>query len=138
MPVTFGAALSGPSGRAGLTIRRSSDGMTRQKIAPRQELLAASDAVIDDAIAYADPMVLRGLLYQLTGDPDVAATGVRTVLAGYFDVAVPATEADVTLLRRKGAAFLKAYRDSGAGDIDIGPRDRLAASLGLMLDRTLE
>ena len=83
-------------------------------------------------------MVLRGLLYQLTGDPDVAATGVKTVLAGYFDVAAPATEADVALLRRKGAAFLKAYRDSGAGDIAIGPRDRLAVSLGLMLGQTLE
>ena len=53
--------------------------------------------------------------------PEVAATGVKTVLAGYFDVAAPATEADVALLRRKGAAFLKAYRDSGAGDIAVGP-----------------
>jgi hypothetical protein len=32
-------------------------------------LQAADDAVIEDAIAYADPMVLRGLVYQLTGAP---------------------------------------------------------------------
>jgi len=32
----------------------------------RPELLEASDETIDDAVAYADPMALRGLLYQLT------------------------------------------------------------------------
>ena len=112
--------------------------MTQQETSSRAELLAADDAVIEDAIAHADPMVLRGLLYQLTGDPEVAATGVKTVLAGYFDVPAPATEADVALLRRKGVEFLKSYRDSGAGSIDIGPRDRLPASLGLMLGQPLE
>ena len=96
--------------------------MSKQAVSSRAELLAADDATIEDAIAHADPMVLRGLLYQLTGDPEIAATQTRTMLAGYFDVAVPATDADVALLRRKGADFLKAYRDSGAGDIDIGPR----------------
>ena len=112
--------------------------MTSQAVSSRPELRAASDAAIEDAIAHADPMVLRGLLYQLTGDPEVAATSVKTVLAGYFDLAAPATEADVALLRRKGAAFLKAYRDSGADDIAVGPAERLAISLGLMLGQTLE
>ena len=41
----------------------------------RPELRAADDAVIEDAIAHADPMVLRGLLYQLTGDPEVRRPG---------------------------------------------------------------
>src|SRR4051794_3142178 len=124
--------------RAKIMMRRNRKGMAKQEMSFRPELRAADDAVIKDAIAHADPMVLRGLLYQLTGDPEVAATGVKTVLAGYFDVATPATEADVTLLRRKCAAFLKAYRDSGAGMIDIGPHDRLALSLGLMLGQTLD
>ncbi len=106
--------------------------------ATRPELLAADDAVIDDAIGYAEPMVLRGLLYQLTGDPEVAATGVKTVHAGYVDLVAPATDEDVALLRRKAAAFLKAYRDSGAGAIDIGPRERLADSLSLLLGRRME
>ena len=57
-----------------MTMRRSSKGMTKQEMSSRPELRAASDAVIEDAIAHADPMVLRGLLYQLTGDPEVAAT----------------------------------------------------------------
>ena len=56
--------------------------MADQEVTTRPELLAASDAAIDDAIAYADPMVLRGLVYQLTGDPEVATTGVKTVQVG--------------------------------------------------------
>jgi len=111
--------------------------MTQLQVSSRPELRAADDAVIDDAITFADPMVLRGLLYQLAGDPEVAQTGVRKVQAGYVEAVAPATEADVALLRRKGADFLKAYRDSGAGVIGIGPRERLPVSLGLMLDRTL-
>ena len=38
---------------------------------------------------------------------------------------------------RKAADFLKAYRDSGAGAIGIGPRERLPVSLGLMLGQDL-
>lgn len=112
--------------------------MTKQEVISRPELLAADDATIDDAIAYAEPMVLRGLLYQLTGDPELAAIETKIVQAGYADLVAPASEADVALLRAKGAAFLKAYRDSGAGAIDIGPRDRLATSLGLLLGQTME
>ena len=112
-------------------MRRNDNGMAKQEMSFRPELRAADDAVIEDAIARADPMVLRGLLYQLTADPEVAATGVKTVLAGYFDVAAPATEADVALLRRKGAAFLRTYRDSGAGPISVGPNERLATSMRL-------
>ena len=112
--------------------------MDKLEVPSRPELRAASDSVIEDAIAHAEPMVLRGLLYQLTGDPEVAATGVKTVHAGYVDLAAPATDADVALLRRKGAAFLKAYRDSGASTLDIGPHERLADSLGLMLGQTMQ
>ncbi len=55
--------------------------MTRQDTSFLPELRAASDAVIEDAIARADPMVLRGLFYQLSGDPEVAPTGVPVVPA---------------------------------------------------------
>ena len=65
--------------------------MTKQAVSPRPQLLAADDAVIEDAIAHADPMVLRGLLYQLTGDPEVAATGVKSMQAGFVDLVSPAT-----------------------------------------------
>jgi 4-hydroxyacetophenone monooxygenase len=98
----------------------------------RPELIEASDAVIDDAVNYADPMVLRGLLYQLTGDREVADIGLRQIIAGFYVGAAPATDADVALLRRKAAAFLKGYRDAGAGPIDIGPKERLKESLELL------
>ncbi len=44
----------------------------------KSELLTATDETIDDAVKYADPMVLRGLLYQLTGDESIAATQATT------------------------------------------------------------
>ncbi len=83
----------------------------------RQELLDASDAAIDDAANYLDPIVLRGLLYQLTGDESVAAIphamvpmGFRGELPGIVD------PVHVAYLRARAAAFLKSYRDAGAGD----------------------
>src|SRR2546423_709531 len=39
--------------------------------------------------------------------------------------------ADRALLHEKAAAFLKSYRDDGAGEIGIGPFERLSKSLGL-------
>lgn len=99
----------------------------------RTELLEATDQQIDDAVNYADPMALRGLLYQLTGDESVAATRIGSV-AGYTggNLATGLTDpADVALLRSKAARFLKSYRDSGAGPIGIGPADRIPHSLAL-------
>src|SRR5580698_8860678 len=82
----------------------------------RSELLEATDAQIEDAVQYADPVVLRGLLYQLTGDDEIAKTEMTRGARGL----IVASEDDVALLRGKAADFLKAYRDSGAGPIDIG------------------
>ncbi|HXY27236.1 MAG TPA: hypothetical protein VEH82_03070, partial [Acidimicrobiales bacterium] len=84
----------------------------------REELLAASDAVIEDAVSYAEPMVLRGLLNQLTADEDVANTELTSV--GGIDVPSIAAESDVALVRNRAATFLKGYRDAGAGPIDLG------------------
>src|SRR6478752_960173 len=98
----------------------------------RAELLAASDATIDDAVAHGDPMVLRGLLYQLTGDPELAALAVKTVTLGLMDSVVPAGDDEVAMVRRKAGVFLKAYRDSGAGQIDPGPPERLRTAMDLV------
>ncbi|MEE1753849.1 flavin-containing monooxygenase [Streptomyces sp. SP18CS02] len=105
--------------------------MAKPEGEPRKELLDASDETIEDAVRYADPMVLRGLLYQLTGDEEVAATKVRTVPAGVLTMRVPAGDEDVALLRHKAACFLKSYRDAGAGGIEPGPAGRLPVSLML-------
>ena len=45
----------------------------------REELLAANDATIEEATEFADPMALRGLIYQLTGDPQLAQCGIELV-----------------------------------------------------------
>ncbi len=42
-------------------------------------------------------------------------------------------DSDVALLRRKAVKFLKAYRDSGAGQIGYGPQERLPESLGMVI-----
>ena len=96
---------------------------------PQEALLRASDAEIEDAVTYADPMMLRGLLYQLTGDQEVASTEV-TPPAG-IDAPTVARESDVAFLRAKAATYLKVRRDAGAGPIDIGPSQRLPRSLAL-------
>lgn len=96
----------------------------------RSELLSATDAQIDDALQHASPMVLRGLLYQLTGDESVIE--MKPGAAAKFVVGSElADPADEKLIRQKAADFLKQYRDSGAGDIDIGPKERLRQSLSL-------
>jgi 4-hydroxyacetophenone monooxygenase len=103
----------------------------------RPELLAASDEAIAEAVEHADPMILRGLLYQLTGDPELKAMPIRRVTVGRSETVVPATDEDVAMLRRKAANFLKVYRDSGAGPIDHGPQDRLAESLALIVGQPI-
>ncbi|MEI9852421.1 MAG: FAD-dependent oxidoreductase [Sphingomonas sp.] len=99
----------------------------------RPELLAASDEVIEDAVRYAEPMVLRGLLYQLTGDPELEAMALKRVRMGRMEIVSPATDDDVAMLRRKAAGFLKAHRDAGAGPIGHGPKERLPESLALIV-----
>jgi 4-hydroxyacetophenone monooxygenase len=97
-----------------------------------QELLGASDETIGDALRHADPMALRGLLYQLTGDEELRAVELTTIVVGGFrELRMVASEEDVARIRDKAAAFLRSYRDSGAGELPIGPASRLRMSLGL-------
>ena len=111
----------------------------------KSELLTATDETIDDAVKYADPMVLRGLLYQLTGDESIAATQATTAdvrhsepSSGSKELALVQSKADVSdpsdlaMIQSKAAAFLKSYRDQGAPDIPCGPPERLARSLSLV------
>ena len=99
----------------------------------RHELLEAGDQQIEDALKYAEPLVLRGLLYQLTGDEELVRLEVvpapRKPGSPAFALADPD---DVALIRRKAADFLRTYRDSGAGPIDVGPIERLPRSLALV------
>ena len=67
------------------------------------------------------PMVLRGLIYQLTGDPELLDLETKSFLVGFFEGRFPATDAGTAFLR-EGRRLLKAYRDDGAGEVDIGPK----------------
>ena len=70
-------------------------------------MLEATDATIDDAVRYVDPLVLRGVLYQLTGDKDLIDIELRTLLVGGVrEMRQVARPEDVALIRAKAAAFL--------------------------------
>ena len=98
----------------------------------RQELLAATDEEIDAAIGFADPIVLRGLLYQLTGDESIAAIPNVTAMMGIFGEVPTITDPEhIALLRGRAAELLKAYRDDGAGDFPFGPESRLRRAMEL-------
>ncbi|GLY97217.1 cyclohexanone monooxygenase [Actinoplanes sp. NBRC 103695] len=101
-------------------------------MAKQPELLAATDQTIDDAVKYADPLVLRGLVYQLTADPDLLPIEVEMANFGISESVTLRREADAAMIREKAAAYLKACRDAGEGDVPLGPRDRLARSLALV------
>jgi len=103
----------------------------------RSELLDASAEQIELAMEQAEPMVLRGLLYQLTGDEEVAATEIEIDPTG-FQTFMKVVDDDVALLRRKAIEFLDAYRASGAGPLDIGPEERLPVSLSLTLGEEID
>src|SRR5450631_2062729 len=102
--------------------------MARLETHTREELLAASDEVIEDAVLHADPLVLRGLLYQLTSDAEVARARLN---ADNPATALSTADDDTALVLRKAVEFLKAYRDRGAAEISIGAEERLPTSLRL-------
>lgn len=97
----------------------------------RHELLNASDADIDNAVLFSDPMALRGLIYQLTGDESLAHVPTSKQRIFLADAVVPSNAEAVAMIQAKAAEFLKRYRDAGAPEIDYGPADRLPRSLEL-------
>jgi 4-hydroxyacetophenone monooxygenase len=99
---------------------------------PNSVLLSASDDAIRAALAVADPMTLRGLLHQLTGDPDLPAMPVRLAPAGTSEAMRLADRADAARVRDKAFAFLAAHREAGAPELPLGPADRVPRSLGLV------
>lgn len=96
----------------------------------RNELLTATDADIEDAVGYADPMILRGLLHQLTEDSDVIDLETGNFMGNPINKCL-VNEDEIASVRAKAAAFLKSYRDSAAGEIALGSDERLYRSFGL-------
>lgn len=96
------------------------------------ELATATDETIERSVAQADPLILRGLLYQLTGDEDMATMPMVREAFGYSHMDRIANEADVALVQRKTAEFLKGLRDKGVRELDPGPAERLPRSMALI------
>lgn len=103
----------------------------------RSELLGASDAQIEAAVRASDPMALRGLIYQLTGDEALVNLPTRQLRIFMAEAAIPATDAATEFIFERAAAFLKRYRDEGALPIGPGPLDRLEQSLALAAGEAL-
>lgn len=95
------------------------------------ELRQADDAQIEEAVRFADPMVLRGLVYQLTGDEEIAATKVAQAWFAFMQVNTLADPADVELIQRRAAELLKSFRDQDGDEVEVGSRERLRMSLAL-------
>jgi 4-hydroxyacetophenone monooxygenase len=93
--------------------------------------LNAPDAVIDDAVSFGDPMALRGLVFQLTGDQDLEdlQTAVRPV--GFTEAAVLLNDTEVASVRAIAASTLKSFRDASDAEVRLGPPERLPRSLAL-------
>ena len=104
----------------------------------RSELLDASDAQIDAAVRTSDPMALRGLIFQLTGEEDLVDVATRQQRIFMAEAAIPATDKDIDFIFDRAAAFLKRYRDEGALPIGPGPLERLAKSLALAAGEALD
>jgi 4-hydroxyacetophenone monooxygenase len=96
----------------------------------RRELIDVSDKEIEEAVRHADPTVLRGLLYQLTGDDSVAATKAVPMARGLFTLGVVADSDDIALLQAKTVQFLRAQRNAG-GEVNLGATERLQRSINL-------
>jgi 4-hydroxyacetophenone monooxygenase len=95
------------------------------------ELRDATDEQIEAAVALADPMVLRGLVYQLTVDAEVAATRVDPVQFLFLEMQFVIDPDALSVLHRKAADLLRSLRDGEADAVSIGPRERLRESLAL-------
>ncbi|MBV8806659.1 MAG: NAD(P)-binding protein, partial [Sinobacteraceae bacterium] len=128
---------------------KSSPGTAEAKATPtrvsQQPLDGAtewSDAQIDAAVNAADPMALRGLLYYLTADEEVARTKVKNLGAVQAFAGFASSEElfvnyglwdpeDVKLLRARAVTFLKRYREQGDAVIAAGADQRRNRSLCL-------
>ena len=78
------------------------------------ELLEASDAEIEAAVAHADPMVLRGVLYQLTGDERLMEVETTRLRVGAAEATIVGDPEAAEQLRRQAIDFLIEHRDRGA------------------------
>lgn len=97
------------------------------------ELSSASDDQIIEALGYADPLVLRGVLYHLTGDESLAEMP-HVIGPGMLGKSpYLANESDVALLRKKAFDLLAAYRDGILHPPAEVSRERLLRAMSMVV-----
>ena len=98
-----------------------------------QELLKTSDAEIEEAVKAADAILLRGLLYLLTGDEHIAAIPQSTSDEDFRGPLATITDPEhVATLRRATVDWLKAHRAAGAPQVKLA-EERLPRAMELGL-----
>src|SRR5580765_6815545 len=100
-------------------------------VATMKDLVDTTDAEIEQHLLAADPMTLRAVTYQLTGDPAILATTPGEAPGMFGPVKALTDPDDVQLVRSLAASYLRDHRNSGAPLRDHGSPDRLPASLEL-------
>ncbi len=106
------------------------------KITPNPDLLAATDEQIADAVSHADPMLLRGLLFQLCRDDGLVELPTEAVSLGNFFATRIANDDDVATIRAEAVRFLQGLRDTG-DTVELGDEERLYRALGLTVGEPL-
>ncbi len=96
-----------------------------------RDLVDTTDAEIEQHLLAADPMTLRAVTYQLTGDPAILATTPSEAPGMVGPVKVLSDPDAVALVRSVAAACLRRHRDAGAPAVEDHARDRLPTSLSL-------
>lgn len=91
----------------------------------------ADDETIAIAVAHADPMVLRGVLYLLTGDEDLAALDLKSSTDADMSVQSVQNSTDIALIRSKAVAYLKAARDGKLVTPEPGSPEHVLHSLSM-------
>jgi len=102
-----------------------------------KDLVDTTDAEIEQHLLAADPMTLRAVVYQLTGDPAVVATTLGEAPGRLGPVKVLSDPAAVELVRSAAATYLRAHRDAGVPPVDYGAMERLPVSLGLAVGQEI-
>jgi 4-hydroxyacetophenone monooxygenase len=96
-----------------------------------QELRSASDATIEQALAFADPLILTALLYHGTGDESLAALKIDQGPGFLAEAPTMGNAEDIAKVRAKALELLRAYRDGRKQPPTSASRDHLQRAMSL-------
>ena len=106
--------------------------MNANVTAALQKLADAGDETIRGALNFANPMILRGLVYHATGDETVAVMETKGTVGAFGTTSFALVNpADIETIKRKGFELITAYRDGKLSPPkDVSP-ERLRRAMSL-------